>query len=218
MIRRIFWIFLLFTVLMWLSGLGSFIYCIRLPAPSDIAMDIPAADAIGHGRTDDAAKHFPENTGIVVLTGNNARLRGAVDIFRAYPDLPMLITGVAADVTLKDILPVADPEHALTPHQWTQFARNTTLGYTARDTLGNARETAHWARTRGYTRLLVLTSNYHMPRSLYVLGNALPEVSLIAVPIFDFYTGKPGTRWYNPHVLRVLIKEYNKYLLSWIYV
>ena len=49
------------------------------------------------------------------------------------------------------------------------------LGYEALDTVGNADETRTWARSNGYTRLIVVTSRYHMPRSLAELALAMPR-------------------------------------------
>ena len=56
------------------------------------------------------------------------------------------------------------------------------LGYQALDTAGNARETRDWAREHNITRsLIVVTSNYHMPRALAELSAALPDVDALSV-------------------------------------
>ena len=49
------------------------------------------------------------------------------------------------------------------------------LGFMAADTHGNAQETADWARAHRYKSLIVVTANYHMPRSLTrILRRACP--------------------------------------------
>jgi hypothetical protein len=53
------------------------------------------------------------------------------------------------------------------------------FGRKARTTIGNGRETAIWADRHGYRQILVITSDYHMPRALLELTNAMPDVELI---------------------------------------
>jgi uncharacterized SAM-binding protein YcdF (DUF218 family) len=85
------------------------------------------------------------------------------------------------------------------------------LGYTAADTVGNAGEIAEWARGKGFTRLIVVTSDYHMPRSILEIRAAMPEATLIEYPVV---TGLVDVdRWWrNQGDARRLIVEYSKYL------
>jgi uncharacterized SAM-binding protein YcdF (DUF218 family) len=66
------------------------------------------------------------------------------------------------------------------------------LGYDAIDTVGNALETAKWVRAHNYRRVLVVTSNYHMPRSLLELHRIDPETQYVGYPIVytDLEIGK----------------------------
>ena len=57
------------------------------------------------------------------------------------------------------------------------------LGYQATDTIGNARETAHWAKTYGYHSLILVTSDFHMPRALLELKAAMPDAWIIPYPV-----------------------------------
>jgi uncharacterized SAM-binding protein YcdF (DUF218 family) len=87
------------------------------------------------------------------------------------------------------------------------------LGFTAADTVGNARETAEWARAMRYRRLIVVTSDYHMPRAMLELRAVLrpPAFSLstYAVPTETLR----GRRWWrSPRASRLLVVEYCKYL------
>jgi hypothetical protein len=45
---------------------------------------------------------------------------------------------------------------------------------TVRSHLGNAIETRRWAESRGFRSLIVVTSNYHMPRALAEIAHQLP--------------------------------------------
>jgi uncharacterized SAM-binding protein YcdF (DUF218 family) len=57
------------------------------------------------------------------------------------------------------------------------------LGFSAANTIGNARETAEWARSLGYHSLILVTADYHMPRALLELHAALPNVAITPFPV-----------------------------------
>ncbi|MGO7609535.1 YdcF family protein, partial [Rhizobium ruizarguesonis] len=40
------------------------------------------------------------------------------------------------------------------------------IGYYAIDTIGNAEEASNWIHAKVYRSVLIVTNNYHMPRSL----------------------------------------------------
>jgi uncharacterized SAM-binding protein YcdF (DUF218 family) len=86
------------------------------------------------------------------------------------------------------------------------------LGRGAEDTLGNAAETAAWAREHSFTRLILVTDDYHMPRSYTELTLALPEAEIYRHPV--------RTRWTDPRLWRSDLSaaarlggEYVKYLM-----
>ena len=54
-----------------------------------------------------------------------------------------------------------------------------TLGYGADDTAGNARETAEWMAREKLASLILVTSNFHMPRALLEFHAAMPDVDII---------------------------------------
>lgn len=87
------------------------------------------------------------------------------------------------------------------------------IGYEALDTIGNANETAAWIRQRGYSRILVVTNNYHMPRSLLELSQASPDVTFLPYPVS--HADLKADAWLSdPVALRTLVTEYAKYSLA----
>ncbi len=54
------------------------------------------------------------------------------------------------------------------------------LGRLARDTVGNAYEASLWASENKFNTLLIVTSAYHMPRSLVELKRQMPNKHLHA--------------------------------------
>jgi len=124
-------------------------------------------------------KPDPGTTGdaIVALTGGSGlRIAAGVDLVAKGKGGHLLISGVHPDVTLDDLIALAGGS----PDVWVCCV---TIGYAAETTLGNADETAAWAYENGYHDLIVVTSDYHMARSLIVLQDAMPDIVLKPWPV-----------------------------------
>ena len=146
----------------------------------------------------------PEADGIVALTGGEARIDEAVRLLADHRAKRMLISGVNQHTTRSAL-------ERLTPEFAPLFDCCIDIGYWAQDTIGNADETQIWAQRRGFTRLIVVTSGYHMARSLAELSRVMPDIELIAHPVLA-----PGQRagswWRSPSATRLLMVEYLKLL------
>ena len=141
--------------------------------------------------------------GIVTLTGGNARVDSAVALFEKGVGERLLISGVNPQTTKAEL--------KILSHGKTRFDCCADLGYAAEDTFGNAKEAAAWARFHHYSRLLVVTARYHMPRSLSEFQALMPDATLIPYPVDPESIHLEGW-WHNPRALRVLHGEYAKYL------
>ena len=87
------------------------------------------------------------------------------------------------------------------------------IGREAHDTIGNAEETRDWAAQRRYLRLIVVTSSYHMPRTLAEFSRAMPRVRFIAHPVFSRNV-RDHAWWQSPGTLRFLLGEYVKFIAA----
>ncbi len=141
--------------------------------------------------------------GIVIFTGGGTRLKVALTLFEQKKGKYLLISGVNPRSTLSKMV-------AQNP-----FRSQITLGYVARDTLGNAEETTTWVQSYRIKSLRLITSNYHMPRSLLELRHLLSEVQILPHPVIGKSFLKPKW-WLNPSTLRLVIQEYNKFLFALI--
>jgi uncharacterized SAM-binding protein YcdF (DUF218 family) len=93
------------------------------------------------------------------------------------------------------------------------FACCVDVDYAAHTTSGNADETRAWAERRHLKRLLVVTSSYHMPRSLTELRRTLPGIDLVPFPVVSNKV-QTGRWWMDAYTARVLFSEYVKFLPS----
>ena len=69
-------------------------------------------------------------------------------------------------------------------------------------------------RDNGFRSLRLVTANYHMPRSLLQFRHALPDATIIAHPVFPDHV-KQDSWWQWPGTARLIIGEYNKFLVAW---
>jgi uncharacterized SAM-binding protein YcdF (DUF218 family) len=144
--------------------------------------------------------------GIVVLTGGASRIADAVELLSAGHGKRLLITGVHHATSTREL------ERVL-PRQQYLLKCCIDLDHSAVNTLGNAAETRRWAENLGFRSLIVVTSAYHMPRSMVELTRQLPEVRLIAFPVVtEKMRGEPW--WSNPPIAKLLFSEYLKYMLA----
>lgn len=143
---------------------------------------------------------------IVVLTGGRSRISDALKLLSMGKGRRLLISGVHVSTSRAALAKIA-------PSQSTLLKCCVDLDKAALNTIGNAIETAAWATKHNFKSLIVVTSSYHMPRSLAELQHALPSATLIAYPVL--VKTVPLKRWWtNYGTTRLLGIEYVKYLMT----
>jgi len=144
--------------------------------------------------------------GIVALTGAAARIPDAIELLATERGKRLLITGVHRATSSKEIA-------RITPLYSKYFTCCIDLDRSALNTFGNALETRRWAREHNFNSLIVVTSNWHMPRAMAELEHQLPDVTLIAYPVISEKV-KSEPWWSNIDTARFLFAEYLKYILA----
>jgi uncharacterized SAM-binding protein YcdF (DUF218 family) len=144
--------------------------------------------------------------GIVVLTGAATRIPDAIELLNAKRGKRLLISGVHPTTRAKEIA-------RLMPLNQKVFDCCVDLDRSALNTFGNALETRRWARERGFNSLIVVTSNWHMPRAMVELSHQLPDVTLIPYPVLSDKI-KSSAWLTDPQIMRLLVSEYLKYLFA----
>jgi len=148
--------------------------------------------------------------GIVVLTGGASRVADAMELLAAGYGKRLLISGVHPASTASDISRSVQESQAL-------FRCCVDLDRSAVSTRGNALETRRWAHERGFKSLIVVTSNYHMPRAIVELSHAMPDITLIPYAVVgERWREEPW--WENGVTFRLVLWEYVKYVAAGVRV
>ena len=144
--------------------------------------------------------------GMIVLTGGADRIPDAIELFSKGHASRMLITGVNPGITRAEI-------GRLNPKYRDLIECCVDLGYEALNTSGNAREARRWTEENAIRQsLIVVTSNYHMPRALAELHDSLPDLELVPYPVVS---GKmrDSTWWQSSQAMRLMSSEFLKHML-----
>jgi uncharacterized SAM-binding protein YcdF (DUF218 family) len=147
-----------------------------------------------------------EADGIVVLTGGSSRVSDAMELLAAGYGKRLLISGVHPTSAVSDI------SRSLSDNQ-SLLGCCVDLDRSAVNTRSNAAETRRWVHERGFKSLIVVTSNYHMPRAIVELSHAMPDVALFPFAVVgDKWRDEPW--WTSGATIRLLLSEYAKYVAA----
>lgn len=192
----------------WLHGLAAFI------------RDIPMAVSDPASRTD----------AIVVLTGGKDRVATGLRLLAENRAERVFISGVHPGVDAARLISVTAEARPANPvgnalrsgelrtgeprgsRLGAELLPRIDIGEQARNTAGNAAESAAWLQHRGYSSLRLVTASYHIPRSLLEFRTALPDARIVPHPVFS-QPIEPARWWQEPAMALLLIKEYNKLLI-----
>ena len=144
--------------------------------------------------------------GIVVLTGGAARIADAIELLAAGRGKRLLISGVHPTTSSSELARLS-PAYS----RWMTCCVD--LGHAAINTTGNAIETRQWVTDRGFRSVIVVTSNYHMPRTMAELRRRMPDVALVPFPVVTDKM-RNETWWSSPPTAKLLFSEYLKYIVA----
>jgi uncharacterized SAM-binding protein YcdF (DUF218 family) len=142
---------------------------------------------------------------IVVLTGGSGRLKAGIDLLNQGKAKKLFVSGVYRGIDVDELLRLA--RVAPKPLECC-----VALGHAADSTNGNAAETARWMAAEGFKSLRLVTSAYHMPRSLIEFHRAMPGLRIVPNPVFADNVKQRWWLWTGTGNL--VIGEYHKYLFA----
>ena len=152
-----------------------------------------------------------KSDGIVVITGGQQRLDAGLKLLANGAASKLLISGVGAG--LNKVILANDLRLDQTQRDLLMCCAE--LEFAARDTRGNARAARHWAETHHLASLYLVTANYHMPRAKLAFEREMPHINLQYWPVSPDDL-QIDSWWTNPGLVRLLAREYAKFLAEFI--
>ena len=140
---------------------------------------------------------------IVVLTGGGERVPTALNLLKDNYADHLLISGVHPSVKMNDLTKGLSPN----------IRQRITLDYIAKDTRGNAKETADWILKNKIKSVILITSFYHMPRSVFEVLKKSPDLNIIPQPVFP-KSFNDSVDWIRTRYAWLLFIEYHKFLAT----
>ena len=147
----------------------------------------------------------PNTAAVIVLTGGSDRVQRGVALLNAQKGKKLFISGVYPGVKAKQFL----DGNAL-PLDLMECC--VVLDHVAEDTLGNADEAAAFMKAENYSSLQLVTSHYHMPRSLLLFRHAMPDKIIVPHPVLPEIVDL-SSWWERAGTRNLLIAEYHKYMI-----
>ena len=144
----------------------------------------------------------PQTDGIAVLTGGKGRINLGLELFNKNKNLKLIISGVDKKVSDKSIIP-------------NDFLNksNITIDKDSESTYQNAKIVNNWATKYKLKNVSIITSYYHMPRSMILMQLLVPSVNFYAYPVKKKVSNKISFKE-DIFYYFFLSEEYIKYLLS----
>ena len=127
-----------------------------------------------------AASHVPKHNyqdadAVVVFTGDKGRIVSGMGLLNQGVGARLLISGVNPDSRQQLVEFWSGDE--------SRFACCVDLGLQAPSTRGNALELQSWIAEHDYKRVILVTSNYHMPRARLEAQRQSARTHIMAYPV-----------------------------------
>jgi len=148
----------------------------------------------------------PKADAIIVLTGGYQRISEAADLLEIGAGKRLLISGVNRTTTLAQIRRCTGSSKVL-------FDCCVDVGYDALDTTGNAAEAVAWIRAHDYHSVIVVTNDYHIPRTMLELRRIDKQTDYMSWPV-ETSPLSVSILIDHPYLVVTLTSEYLKILYA----
>ena len=151
---------------------------------------------------------FTDNVGIIVLTGGKMRIEKGIEILQKGYGIKMFISGVFMPSEIQAKLNYEKNKRDLL--ECCIF-----FGEKAQNTIENAIEVRKWLdKNNEIEKIILITSYYHLPRSMLIFEKRLDKIKILAKPAVDEINLLDEPTFH----LRLIVSEYFKVIYSLIFV
>lgn len=109
---------------------------------------------------------------IIVLTGAKGRIDSGLELLHQHHAKKLLISGVGQKADLHDLSQYLE---RFPKSEMNKLKSSITLGHFSTTTEENAIESQDWIKKNKFKKIFLVTSNYHIPRSLYLFNRLMPD-------------------------------------------
>jgi uncharacterized SAM-binding protein YcdF (DUF218 family) len=150
-------------------------------------------------------KYAPQthSDAVVVLTGGSNRIKTGLQLIQEKKADYLLISGVNKEVTKSKLFKNTSDD----------ILNKITLGYEALDTKGNAKEVDSWIKEKNIKSILLVTSFYHMPRSIFEITQLNKNIQINPLPVFP-KSFNSSVDWIKTRYAWLLFIEYHKVIFT----
>ena len=146
---------------------------------------------------------------IIVLTGGRNRISEGIRLLNENLADRLFISGVPENISIRQIEKQAkikaDDENKIE------------LGRKAKNTIENAIETEEWIKKNNIKSIRLVTSSYHIPRSLQEFIIYVTMENNLEVVLNPIYSPNVNLKWWKSWgTFRLLMLEYNKFLFVYV--
>ena len=153
------------------------------------------------------------NSSIVILTGGSNRIKDGLKIINNFDksnkvDLKILVSGTGKGFTKTSLKKSVNSDFDVK-----LIDCCIELDSISKNTYSNASETLKWTEKYNIKKIILITSNYHMPRALLEFKNQMPGLKIFTYPItprkhnIDNWLASFET-------FHLIFKEYSKFLIA----
>ena len=140
--------------------------------------------------------------GIVVLTGDQYRIAKGIELLKNYPGKKLLISGVNKNINVVDIMKKF-------PNNKNFFECCIDIGKDAKNTFENIIETFKWMKSNEFTSIIIVTSDYHVPRVKLEINRFIDNQEI-------FYEVVKNDETDSIQRLKKITLEYIKYIRTFL--
>jgi len=153
------------------------------------------------------------SSNIVILTGGSNRIKEGLKIVNdinklTKTDFKILISGTGKGFTKTTLKKILSSDFNLKLVECC-----IELESISKDTYSNASETYKWAKKNNINNIILITSNYHMPRAILEFKNRMPNQQFFTYPITP--KNHDVKNWlYSSDTFSLIFFEYSKLLIA----